>query len=326
MKYEGKPIDIAKYKQVDIYSSSKGIYEYFARIPQNEEKRNNHNNFFLKLSKWSKDQHIGEKLAEIFAKEIGFNVCDVDLYKATRPHTEYLDYGAISYVDKSKYDQISLPQTMIEEYREYVGEHPEAKWVYNAEAVINAAFKKFTDAKRPYSEFIKFKQDFINMLVFDIKFTNADRGGDNWMIIENSITGEIELYPMFDNAASLGFEEDNVPNESDEAKYQEIIDEYDKSRKCSIITPESEKECEVEEEYDSLLRFLLKKYPTQTKNALEAVFKIDRKFVEETLEEIEGVSEQRKKFTLAVFSKRDERVREIWQEYNKENNHLIEKE
>ena len=39
MKYEGKPIDTAKYKQVDIYSSSKGIYEYYAITPQNEEIR-----------------------------------------------------------------------------------------------------------------------------------------------------------------------------------------------------------------------------------------------------------------------------------------------
>lgn len=70
MKYEGKPIDTAKYKQVDIYSSSKGIYEYYAITPQNEEIRKNHNNFFLKLSKWSREQHIGEKLAEIFAKDV----------------------------------------------------------------------------------------------------------------------------------------------------------------------------------------------------------------------------------------------------------------
>ena len=212
---------------------------------------------------------------------------------------------------------------MIEDYRKSVGEHPEAQWVYNVETIINAAFKRFTDAKRPYSEFLKFKQDFINMLVFDIKFTNADRGGDNWMLIENSLTGEIELYPMFDNAASLGFEEDKVPVEKDKIKYQEIIDKYDRSRKCSIITPSSEKECEVEEEYDSLLKYLLKEYPKQTQKALEAVFKVDRKFLEETLNQFERMSEDRKKFTLAVFAKRDEAVKEIYQEYNRENNHLI---
>lgn len=324
MKYEGKPIDTVKYKQVDIYSSSKGIYEYYAITPQNEEIRKNHNNFFLKLSKWSREQHIGEKLAEIFAKRCGFNACDVDLYKSERPYTEYWDYGAISYVEKSKYDQIRLPQIMIEDYRESVGEHPEAQWVYNVETIINAAFKRFTDAKRPYSEFLKFKQDFINMLVFDIKFTNADRGRDNWMLIENSLTGEIELYPMFDNAASLGFEEDKVPVEKDKLKYQEIIDKYDRSRKCSIITPSSEKECEVEEEYDSLLKYLLKEYPKQTQKALEAVFKVDRKFLEETLNQFERMSEDRKKFTLAVFAKRDEAVKEIYQEYNRENNHFRE--
>ena len=38
MKYEGKPIDTAKYKQVDIYSSSKGIYEYYAITLKDEEK------------------------------------------------------------------------------------------------------------------------------------------------------------------------------------------------------------------------------------------------------------------------------------------------
>ena len=35
------------------------------------------------------------------------------------------------------------------------------------------------------------------------------------------------------------------------------------------------------------------------------------------------MSEDRKKFTLAVFAKRDEAVKEIYQEYNRENNHLI---
>ena len=57
--------------------------------------------------------------------------------------------------------------------------------------------------------------------------------------------------------------------------------------------------------------------------ALEAVFKVDRKFLEETLNQFERMSEDRKKFTLAVFAKRDEAVKEIYQEYNRENNHLI---
>lgn len=325
MKYEGKPIDTTKYKEVDVYSTSKGIYEFQAREPENTNIRKNHNNFFLKLSKWSREQHIGEKLAELIAKEANFSVCDVELYKAPRPYTQHWDYGAISYVEKAEQDKIELPLTMIEQYRKAVNETPEANWVYNVDTIINAAFKKFTDAGRPYQEFLKFKQDFINMLVFDIKFTNADRGRDNWMLIKNTSTGEIELYPMFDNAASLGFEEDRAPTAKDEASYQEMIDQYDKSRKSSIITPASERESEVEEEYDSLLKYLLKAYPVQTQTALEAVFKIDKTFIKNALNEMEDISEERKKFTLAVFSKRDEGVRQIYQEYLKEKNQSLEK-
>ena len=42
--------------------------------------------------------------------------------------------------------------------------------------------------KRPYSEFIDFKQDFIDMVVYDIKLLNPDRGLENWFIRQNKST------------------------------------------------------------------------------------------------------------------------------------------
>lgn len=39
MKYIGKPIDTEKYFLYDIFSRENGIFQYRARVPQNEEER-----------------------------------------------------------------------------------------------------------------------------------------------------------------------------------------------------------------------------------------------------------------------------------------------
>ncbi len=315
MKYIGEPIEKNKYKQEDIYSREKGIYEYVAINPQNEDSRKNHNRFFVKLSIWNPDQHFGEFLGAVIAQKVGFKTCDVKLFRRQRPNTKYFDDGIISYVETSKYDDLFLPRGMIKRYRNEVNENPEAYWVLNVDTIMNAGFKEFRDNRRPEAEFLKFKQDIINMMVYDIKFTNADRDSENWKIRKNSKTGEIDLYPMFDNAAILGFERKIIIKNNNPKEYEKEIKEYDNERVSSIITPALEMQEEVDEDYKTVLKYLLKKYPEQTKKAVEAVNSFTVEDLKEILNNIEGISEERKKFTIDVFNERDKNVKEIYREY-----------
>lgn len=315
MKYVGKPLNLEKYVKVDDYSREKGIYEFEARNPENELSRKNHNSFFLKLSKWDEEQHIAEMLGFLIAKKVGFKVCDVEMLKSQREKSSYYDTGAISYVEKSKNDRLMLPRTMIENYRKSINSNPEAYWIYNIADVINSAFKRVKDNNRPYEEFLNFKQDFINMMVYDIKFINADRVADNWMLREDTKTGEFDMYPMFDNASILGFANREMPHVEDEKRYKEEIKDLEQKRQCAIITPNSEKECEIEEEYHSMLKYMLNNYPEQTKKAINAVNTFTREDLEELLNEIEDVTPERKKITLDVFDIRDKGFREFCREY-----------
>lgn len=320
MKYVGKPLNLEKYVKVDDYSREKGIYEFQAKKTENELSRKNHNSFFLKLSKWDTEQHLAEMLGFLIAKKIGFKVCDAEMLKSPRAGTPYYDTGVLSYVEKSKNDLIMLPEKMIKDYRKTINSNPEADWIYNIDEVINSAFKRVTEKNRPYEEFLNFKQDFINMMIYDIKFINADRVADNWMIREDKETGEFDMYPMYDNASILGFATRRIPNVKDDEKYKEEIKELEQKRQCAIITPESQVECEIEEEYHSMLKYMLKKYPQQTTNAINAVNTFTRKDLEEILNEMEDITPERKKITLDMFDERDKGFKEFCKEYiSKEN-------
>lgn len=314
MKYVGKPLDLERYVKVDDYSREKGIYEFEAKRPVNEDSRKSHNSFFLKLSKWDREQHLAEMLGFLIAKKVGFKVCDAEMLKSQRAGTPYFDTGVLSYVEKSKNDVIKLPTGMIKEYRKTINSTPEADWIYNIDEVINAAFKRVTDKHRPYEEFLNFKQDFINMMVYDIKFLNADRVADNWMIREDKETGEFDMYPMFDNASILGFANRGIPRMEDEIKYKEEIKAIEQKTQCAVITPESQMNSEIEEEYHSMLKHMLRNYPEQTKNAINAVNTFTRSDLEEILDEMEDITPERKKFALDMFDERDEGFREFCKE------------
>ena len=315
MKYVGKPLNLEKYVKVDDYSREKGIYKFEAKRPENELSRKNHNSFFLKLSKWDAEQHLAEMLGFLIAKKVGFKVCEAEMLKSQRVGTPYFDTGVLSYVEKSKNDVVMLPTEMINEYRKSIDSMPEADWIYNIDEVINAVFKRVTDRHRPYEEFLNFKQDFINMVVYDIKFVNADRVADNWMIREDKENGEFDMYPMFDNASVLGFASRGIPSMKDEAKYREEVKAMEQNRQCAIITPESQMTSEIEEDYHSMLKHMLRTYPEQTKKAINAVNIFTRSDLENILDEMEDITPERKKFTLDIFDERDKGFREFCKEY-----------
>ena len=103
MGYEGCGIDLTKYRQDDIFSESKGIYEYDAINPENLQIRKNHNVFYLKMSKWNPYQHWGEYLGYRIASRIGFKTCEAQIYKRPRfGNPDIDDIGVISFVEKAE--------------------------------------------------------------------------------------------------------------------------------------------------------------------------------------------------------------------------------
>ena len=312
MKYVS--IDFKKYRQIDVYSRENGIFEYQAINPQNEEIRKNHNNFFLKISKWNRYQHIGEYIASTIAKSIGFKCCDVNIYKEKLEGSMFPITGTISYVETSKFDKILTPRDIVKTYRKTTNSQAPNQWVYSVDTILNATFKKMQEEKRPYDEFLRFKQDLINMIMFDIKFMNPDRDESNWLIRQSAKSGEIDLYPMFDNAAILGLEMD-VALDSRGGDHQLLVDRMDRLRPYLIVTQNSEISGKTEESYDVLLRYILSKYPEQAKKSLKAVNSFTTDDLKSQLEDIDELDIERKKFVIDLFNQRGKRVNEIYQEF-----------
>lgn len=257
--------------------------------------------------------HIGELLGTIIAKKIGIKACKTELYKMPLSRPGKFDVGVISYVEKSKNDSIYTATSIINEYIKKQEIKGQRTWIHDIDTILDAMFWHITQKKhRPYQEYVDFKQDYINMLVYDLKFTNPDRDEENWMLIENKKTGEIGLYPLFDNASILGFGKNINTNQTfSEDEITKINDEY----VVTTITPEDNKKERQDSHYKDMLEYLLKKYPVQTTKALEKVNKFTIVDLKEFLEEVEEMTPERKELTEKLFIKREEEINKIYKKY-----------
>jgi len=332
MKYYGTPIDASEYELYDTFSESRGIYQYRRKNPKNTSNRKNFNSFYLKINKWSEWQNVGEMLGKIIAEKIGFKSCDTALYKSPRSFTSYYDTGVISYIEKSESDIVYSVENLIKKYREKQNIITQKDWYADIDTIFGAIFMRMQEKNRPYQEYLDFKQDFINMMIFDIKFLNPDRDFYNWLIREDNKTGKIDLYPMFDNAAILGFEEFTIQKyKGQEEYYKKQIEKFDVEKGRIAVTVPKEATKHLKEEQDSdyktFLRYLLEKYPIETKKALAQTEKFTVKELKESLQEIsigdieehfEEIDIPRQEFAIDLFLQREKGMREVIKEY-KEN-------
>lgn len=315
MKYFGKTIDLTKYYLAYVDSNRNYLFEYEAIKPENCASRNNHNVFYFKRNVYSKDLHIGDFLATIIGKKIGFKVCDTEIYKAPLLKEGVFDEGILSYVSLAEDDSSLLPENIIKEYLESKNE------IFNTpvdiDTVFQAAFYYMNKKARPYQEFLNFKQDFINMLVYDAKFMIPDRSLDDWYFRENRSSGAVDLYPMFDNEMILGFER-KAEKLKPGSITEELIEEIDNDHTLKIVTPLDKLKGKRESDYHDVIKYLLEKYPKQTTKALQDTKKITVQNLAEELDEIEGMFPSRKELTLKLFGKRDREIERIYEEYNKD--------
>ena len=176
----------------------------------------------------------------------------------------------------------------------------------DVESILNTVFGMMQENGRPLEEFDTFLQDFIDMMIFDIAFVNSDRDHKNWHIRQNINNGKIELYPLFDNASIFATEKDyKKPVTDDEAL------KLSEDHPLSILTLEDYLNGKHYTSYQDMLKFLLNRYPKETRKSLDKVSIIDEETLEELIDSIPDVDPIRKDQMLKVFKYRKKGIETI---------------
>ncbi len=305
-------IDLSKYVEVSEYPENR--FEYHLKALKDKSyvySRANKAKFVFKRCTSEPYIHIGEKVAYEIARKLKIKCCKVDLFKEDEKKFVYPSRGSISYFDESSDDYIVNPYWALIWYEKRYGIK---LYPTSIDTIFKACKEYYFDKSNSTDEdFRNFMQDFIDMTIFDLKFGNYDRRENNWLLRLNKKTERYDLYPMFDNEAILGFANDEL----DDMLYQKIK-EYDDSLKSMVCT----KQDSINGKYSTtkdILEYLLCKYPEMTRNSIIKAFAFTKEDLEEILDNIPNLPNVRREITLELFCYRDSKIREILEEYFKEN-------
>ena len=205
--------DLTEYAIVD--ELAKGIFEYkLISVIRNKKahyRREDKAGFVHKRCILEPDIHLGEKAGQMIANKVGMRCCKIDLYRQPVPEFGRVDLASISYIDLG-YDDRLISNGV----REYARKNNiDNVYLPDIDLIFAAMKEVYRRENRPYEEYQEFMQDFIDMMMYDIKFGNTDRLTTNWFVRKNLTTGKIDLYPLFDNEGILGFP-DKIPEILDE--------------------------------------------------------------------------------------------------------------
>ena len=176
-------------------------------------------------------------------------------------------------------------------------------------SIYEPVYERFKEDGRPISEFLKFKKDFIMMTVFDLRFGNFDRGLNNWYILQDKVTGRLDLYPLFDNEAILGFTDD-IPEDTTYAS----IAEFNNVRRSRVTTPKDRSNRNFSD-FRELYRYLLEHYPIETVHATKEINKFKAGDLDEILDNLPGISEERKRFAKRNYMYRQMTMEKLYMDY-----------
>ena len=308
-----KRIDEKIYEKDKFSQPSDEVFRYDKRNKEESYGRHSHNSLFLKRAFWSEDVHIREMLGYLLAKACGIDACETELaiYPTIRDRYEN---AVISYEECSSDETTILPINIVKTYRKKVGIIQENDWILDTESILNTVFERIRNNGRPMSDYDKFLQDFIDMMIFDIRFVNSDRDHKNWLLRENKKTGEISMYPLYDNASVLASE--NL--EDSEHLTQEQAEELSRTHPLSILLFQDFMAGKRETNYQDMFKYLMRKYPEQTKKSLEKVSRVDENLLGELIDSIPGFDENKKDQLVKVFKARGRQMEELIAELNKE--------
>ena len=344
MIYTYKLLNSDEYSLYDEYNQK---YTYTRKIPVNEELKDNRNKFVFKYNLTDYEIDFGEVIGSILARRTIRNGCFAELTKKpiVSLKKESYSYGVSSFFYTSKSDKIIVSQYFMREYfkKENFPKELYSENLADIDTVLKAMHYGIVGIlKRPYSEYENFKQQYIDMIMFDCRFGNYDRRIDNWMLYQDGQTGEIKMYPMFDNEAILGVDtkidnfRSNLHQLSSEEKVDEdnldvknariekekqLILEYNLNLRMKEIIPE-----DIERGYSysqDIIKHISQKYPNETQKAYKAVRSVTYEDLVILLDEFPELSEERKTLMKRMFLTRalliDKQMDEIIKKQNLEN-------
>lgn len=304
--YKQVIIDLKKYEPV--YEYPVGRIEYnFINMPK-QYPRNGRAKFEYKRCIFEPDMHLGEMTACKIAEKIGIPCCEIELFK--KPHSlnpRLFETGSISYFDLSSDEFIHPAENIVKDYCR--ANNISNDYMADIDTIFAAIYERYKRDNRPVSEFLKFKRDFIMMTVFDLKFGNYDRGLNNWYLRRNNKTGYLDLYPMFDNEAILGFVDDVLEDKS----YSSIA-EFNNMRKSKVTMPKDREKREYTD-FRELYRYLLENYPMETVYATNRIAEFSEENLNDILDRLPDVTQERKDFAKRNFSYRKMTMDRIYEDY-----------
>ena len=285
-----KAIDESEYELDDQYCH---VWKYKRRVPVRENEKDNGNVFVYKNDFVNNDVYFGEVVGSCIARSTIENGCRAELAKKSRGIA--FDNGVISFYYFAEKDEPIAPYNVL---TDYCAKEKMERVNFPAVDLILKALADYIVKKngRPYAEFEAVKQQYVDMVMFDCKFGNYDRGIENWLLYRDGKSKEIKLYPLFDNEAVLGF--DAKPT----CDFQEMIAYCQRQdMKYYVSSSDNFRHSKMED----VEKYFLRNYPKEAKIAVEKVNRYSMKDLNALLNQFPDMGEERKAFTLRMFATRD---------------------
>ncbi|MCI8309531.1 MAG: hypothetical protein HFJ45_04960 [Clostridia bacterium] len=323
-------LDETEYFLDDYYNQN---YTYIRKNPISENIKDNQNKFFYKDNLTYTPIEFGEVIGSNLAKRTINNGCSAVLTKKriNGSSSNKFSYGVSSFYYCSEKDKILYPTSFIMEYfkRENLPLEMYKKGCIDIETCLKSIkYEMLIVYKRPHAEYLMVKQQFIDMIMFDCRFGNYDRRIENWMLYQDGITGEIMLYPLFDNETVLGFDSDIKNFQIGENKktklssnevFQEeksLILNYNLNLRMREIVP---KDCNAGySRSQDIIKYIVRKYPNEMENSYKKLKSLSYREFIEFIESFEDLSKPRKNLTKKIFLTReflmDKAIKEVREE------------
>lgn len=287
--YTFKIIDETEYEVDDQYYH---IWIFKRKKPIHVNQKNNGNVFVFKNSSVTDDIYFGEVIGSRIAQATIGNACQAELAAKQISPMGHSEHGVSSYYYFAEGDKAIATHYIFKQY--FTKEVQKQNDVPTIDTVLKAlSYMVLQEYHRDYAEYERVKQQYIDMIMFDCKFGNYDRGLPNWMLYEDGVTGEIKLYPLYDNEAVLGFDQRDVTEDSEE------IIQYLKYQKTRYRI--AEREIDIPDIAGKVIQFLLVKYPKEAYCSLEKIKRFSVEDLKNLLEEFPDMTEERKRYTLKMM-------------------------
>lgn len=279
--------------------------------------------------------HYGEFIGSVLAKETGVQACKAELahlgqyysniHKERNHATPEEKDGCIIYTELDKKDALEAGVLTIEKFKDkhkesferIIKDERNVRDINdNVELVLASSIARVEDFYRKSGkyteEFIQEKIEqtrkrIIEMIIFDCLYGNYDRHDENWSMHVKA-SGDIDVYPLYDNEKVLGLYENQnfIEDILEKEDMEQIIEETFFSR---MRVPGETKENST---YKDMLEYLMNTYPQETMEILaKQLSKNTTQSIRKHLEECEGLPSAYIEFGTQMYAYRNIFAKEV---------------